>query len=417
MVDLPRMRRARLPLTALLALLFVAELLPLRHLFRPGSNGDFSAYYLAAAAIAAGHSPYDEEYAARTAQQRGIHRTPYVYLPSLAVALIPLAHLDYETAAALWKKLSIACLLVAVYLLGSIARVRPRYRIALMACAFLVPAVHTTIEIGQNNLLLLLLLTCAALGGSRLEPGWQSAGGLALGTAVLAKAFLPLPVLAAWFTSGRWAALASTAATIIIATTVSIGVVGWEAFKSWPSAMASSTAGPEFYLVYNQSLEAVMNRFCTAGTYSSARFGRFEWIVVPALFDCGRAGKIAGVALGAAIMTWSWWVCRGARTPEGVLLAFAVRLTASLVATPIVWEHYYVVLLLPFAVAWRHRDTMPMTAVTAAAVLLMLQRYWPFAIFLRTPFALAFGCAGTLVLWAALVSAAKQHGRPRAASL
>jgi hypothetical protein len=409
------MRRARLALTALLAILFVAELLPLGHLFRPGSNGDFSAYYLAAVAIADGHSPYDEAYAARTAQRRGIHRTPYVYLPPLAVALLPLAHLDYATAAALWKKLSIACLLIAVYLLGGIARVRTRYRIALMACAFLVPAVHTTIEIGQNNLVLLLLLTCAALAGSRLELGRQSAGGLALGTAVLAKAFLPLPVLAAWIASRRWAALASAAAAIVGATALSIGVVGWEAVTSWPSAMASSTARPEFYLVYNQSLEAVMNRFCVAGTYSSARFGRFEWIIVPALFECGRAGKIAGLALGAAILGWSWWVCRGARTPEGVLFAFAVLLTASLVATPIVWEHYYVVLLLPFAVACRHRDTLPMTAVTAAAVLLMLQRYWPFAIFLRTPFALAFGCAGTLVLWGALVSAARQHVRPGAA--
>ena len=84
-------------------------------------------------------------------------------------------------------------------------------------------------------------------------------------------------------------------------------------------------------------------------------------------------------------------------------------------ATPVVWEHYYVLLLLSFAVAWRHRDTLPMTAVTAAAVLIMLQRYWSFAIFLRTPFALAFGCAGTLVLWGALVSAARQHVRPGAA--
>src|SRR5438128_2760851 len=145
------MKPFRLVLTVVLAALFVVELRPLGHLLRPGSNGDFSAYYLAAQAIAAGHSPYDEAYAARRADEQGIHRTPYVYLPPLAVLLVPLARLDYEAAAAVWKKLTIASLLAAVYLLGGIARIRVPYRFALMAGAFLVPAVHTTILIGQNN--------------------------------------------------------------------------------------------------------------------------------------------------------------------------------------------------------------------------------------------------------------------------
>ena len=231
------MGRARLVLTGVLALLFIAELRPLGHLLRPGSNSDFSASYLAASAIAAGHSPYDEDYAARTAGRQGIHRTRYVYLPTLAIALVPLARLEHATAAALWKKLSIACLLVAVYFLGGIARILPRYRIALMACAFLVPAVHTTIEIGQINIVLLLLLTCAALGASSLTLGPQSAGGLAIGTAVLWKAFLPLPVLAVLITSRRWAALTTAAVTIIGATALSIGVVGWGPVKAWPSAI------------------------------------------------------------------------------------------------------------------------------------------------------------------------------------
>src|SRR5919108_4061569 len=67
---------------------------------------DFSAYYLAARALRAGMDPYDPQVLAQLASSAGVSAyTPYIYPPLLAVIVMPLAALPYQSAAAIWLTL------------------------------------------------------------------------------------------------------------------------------------------------------------------------------------------------------------------------------------------------------------------------------------------------------------------------
>jgi len=174
--------------------------------------------------------------------------------------------------------------------------------------------------------------------------------------------------------------------------------------REWMVTLSTAGMAPDVYLAENQSLTAALDRLCTPGSYSSFRFGHAQQIEVPALLDCGRSGRLIGLTAGFVILAWTLWVAATARGQEQTLVALALAVTAALVAVPVVWDHYYTLLLLPVAVSWRNRRQLPMTTVAVAAVLIMLQRYWTFAVYLRSPLVLLSGCGGSLLLWGALAS-------------
>src|SRR4029079_15821721 len=75
--------------------------------------------------------------------------------------------------------------------------------------------------------------------------------------------------------------------------------------------------------------------------------------------------------------------------------------------TPVVWDFYYVHLLIPWMViGWSSQARSQQHMLLLIAILfVLLQRYWRYMLlYLQTPWLMMFGMLGVAILWLALLS-------------
>ena len=274
-----------------------------------GRNGDFAidlhaAFLPAAERVLHGHSPFpgpDSPVVATGAA--------YVYPPLTAVVLAPVSWLPFWVVAGAMTVLLAAAVVGTLRLLGVSD---PRC----YAAAFLWGPVLAALQ--TANLTLLLGLALAALWRWRESP---SRSGVALAAALAPKVFLwPLSIWAIATRRTRTAALGIGLALVV--TFGSWAAVGFAGLRDYPRLTHN--------LARNEQDDAVT-------VYALAR-------------DLGVGSHTA----------WALWLAVGlAVLVAGVIVAirgdeqraFALLIAASLVLTPIVWLHYFAVLLVPLAIA------------------------------------------------------------------
>lgn len=78
-------------------------------------------------------------------------------------------------------------------------------------------------------------------------------------------------------------------------------------------------------------------------------------------------------------------------------------MAATLILLPVVWDHYYVLLLLPLAVIYGSAERRFGRLALIGVVFLLFHRYWRLT--LNTGYApiLSFGLAGVMAVWAAVI--------------
>jgi hypothetical protein len=145
----------------------------------------------------------------------------------------------------------------------------------------------------------------------------------------------------------------------------------------------------------NQSVEAVM-----------ARWFETHWFVTPVI-HAPVAGRIASHVIAAIVIGLTLWALATARREDGAMVQVvrvSLVVAATLIVSPIVWDHYYVLLLLPAAVLYRASgDRVVQLLLLAGAVLLFSHRYWPLTFAMKSPLFMSEGLAGVGVLWIALL--------------
>jgi glycosyl transferase family 87 len=360
--------------------LTVADLAPAPH------QEDFGAYYVAARAVSRGESPYDAQAAARLAAAAGIqHHSPYIYPPLLALLLRPIAAVPYAVAAPVWFVLSAAALFAALRLLRPVVQLPWRIYGWLCAAAFFLPPVHHTLQHGQITHFLLLLIVAGAVGGTR--------AGAWVGIAAALKVF-PATLAAVYALSGRIAALFTMVASGAIVTLAGA--------LAEPSATADFVrrVGPQLALEQrlapnNQSVDAVM-----------ARLFETHWFVTP-IIEAPLIGRIASRLVAAVVILLTLWALVAVRRADSAVAhlgRFSLVLAATLIVSPIVWDHYYVLLLLPVAVLYRGSgDRTVWLLLLAGVVFLLSHRYWPLMFAMKSPLFMSEGLTGVVVLWIALL--------------
>jgi hypothetical protein len=375
----------------ILEALFVLLFLPGVYLtiadLTPPHQEDFGAYYIAARALAGGESPFDGRVASRLAAASGIEEhSPYIYPPLLALLLRPLSVLPYPAASAIWFALSAGALLAALGLLRAIVQLPWRFYSWVCLAVFFLPPVHHTLQHGQITHLLLLLIVAGALGGT--------AGAAWMGIAAALKVF-PATLAAVYALGGRLAALA-----VMVGGAAALTLAG---ALAEPSATADFVrrVGPQLALERrlapnNQSIDAVI-----------ARWFETHWFVTP-IVHAPSAGRIAAQLASVTVIgltLWALWrslAVRRADDPMVQLERFSLALVATLIVSPIVWDHYYVLLLFPVAVLYRGSgDHMIRQLLLLGAVLLLSHRYWPLMFTMKSPLFMSEGLAGVLALWIA----------------
>ena len=396
---------------ALLALLVIPNpFLALRDLVPVPAQPDFAGYYLAARALSAGLSPYDADTTARlAATSGGLWYFPYLYPPVFAALLRPLAALPFDLARALWFAANLLWCGWGALLVAQVTGIpRERRWLLLVALPFL-PSVHHTLELGQvNGLLLVLIALAVAAPGVAVARRRAGLRGVALGAAAAIKIF-PVLVALPWLARRDWRAIGG--AMLGVASLAGVGVVlggGAASLREWFCDVLPATAAGRGF-PGNQSIWAAADRLFTSQSLEAVAPGLGARMVdVPPLLQMPRLGPVVGGMLAAVLV-------RSAASTDPVheTASAALALTCTLMVSPIVWDHYYLLLMLPvchLATATRGRPAARWLLLVGCG-LLAVHRYWRVLLLLENPLALGLGAAGTLALWLAQVCVLQQQGQ------
>jgi hypothetical protein len=295
---------------------------------------DFHAYEGAARRLIDGERMYDP--AVDVAGGFAI----YLYPPPFALAIVPLAIVGGEAAVAIWTGLMILSLLAAVALLPVARNIR---WLILLLGALDWPVVYS-IKLGQVGPILFLLF---AIGWRWLDrPGRL---GVATGLGTLVK--LQPGILLGWAAlTGRWRAIAVAVAVLFGA-----------------AAIATVVAGTQPWFDYPALLGRVSSPLTTPHNFTPGA------IAFQAGVPLDVAGVIQWVSVGAALVA----VVVAARTASAEA-SYLVAIVASQLLSPLLWDHYAMLLLLPvawllerrqwWAVAIPLATAIPLIGIVSAAV-------------------------------------------------
>jgi len=346
-LDVDALGRAALPLLAIASLIVVSGLVVMAAVSAGTFGFDFLAYHQAALRVLHGERLYDP-----TVQQTGGFGLFY-YPPPFVLAIVPFGFLSAAAATWVWLGLSVAMLVGGIAILP----VRPGVRWLTLLLAGLSWPVAYALKLGQVGPLLLLLF---AIGWRWLDrPAAVGVSG-ALGAIVKIQPGLTL----AWAVlTRRYLAAAIGVAVLAVAALVATLVLG--GFAVWGDYLA---------LLRNVS----------------------DPITTPHNFTPGAAAYQAGVPTGVAAtiqiassaLVIATLVLAVARTSAEA--SFIVAVVASQLLSPVLWDHYAMLLLIP--VAW----------------LLERRRWWAAAIPLVTSAAMLFvnlpAAIYPIVFWIALIA-------------
>jgi hypothetical protein len=237
----------------------------------------------------------------------------FAYPPFLAYLIAPLHPLSSSAAGIVWTIVSLAAVAVALWLL----ELRD-WRCYALVGVFMFT--RSSIELGTIEPLLLLAVAAAWRWRERvLEPA------AAVGVAVVLKLFLwPLAI---------WLALMRRFRAAVGAVVVAVGL----ALVTWA---AIGFAGLGHY-------PGLLRRLADAestSSYSVVALGVRAHLPL-------AAARIVSVLVALALLAAAWWTSRDERrTPRDRDVAtLTLTLAAALAASPIVWVHYFLLLLVPLA--------------------------------------------------------------------
>jgi alpha-1,2-mannosyltransferase len=302
----------------------------------PGWMYDAKVYREGAQAVLSGHDLYNN-----------LHRAGFTYTPFAALAFVPLAPLSTSVMGVLWTTVSMVCLELSIWLcVGWIGIARKRLRVGITAAACLaaiwLDPVSSTLLLGQVNLVLMLLVLvdCWLPDGNR----WK---GIGVGVAASIK-LLPAFFILYFLVTRRLRAAALAAATF--AATVAVGFVALpkDSIKYWGGTVLESSRVGDPQNPRSQSLQSLLVRWL-----HTSQDIRPAWLVL-------------SLAIVIAALTIAVW----ANGKGDQLLAVCTCAAATLLISPITWQHHWV-WVVPFLLwlapqAWRSRSRLLWIAAAVA---------------------------------------------------
>jgi alpha-1,2-mannosyltransferase len=266
---------------------------------------DFQAYVQAADRLMVGQPLYDP--AVDVAGAFAI----YLYPPPFALAVIPFAALPDPAGTWAWLAFLVSCFLGGTAVLP----VRPAVRWTVVALAALSLPFLYGLKLGQVSPILYL---CFAIGWRSLDRAVPL--GLSTVTGTLIKV-QPIILFGWMLVTRRWTALAVGGAALLAAlalTTLLMGAQVWSDYLALLARVSQPITTP-----HNMTPGAVAFR---AGLST----------------DVATVVQYAAMALTATLTLFAW-LRRDAAT------GFMVGVVASQLLSPLLWDHYAMLLLLPTA--------------------------------------------------------------------
>jgi hypothetical protein len=220
-------------------------------------------------------------------------------------------------------------------------------------------------------------------------------------------------VLLSHLRAGQRRQIAAFTLSGLLAGAVGIALAGWGATVDFVRVVLSAASGT-VWQPENQSLLAAVGRTLTTTEhrYSAFTAADPQPVTIQALVEVPGLAAPVGWALVCANLATT--IVALWRRPVNVPASLALLLCAALVVTPVVWDHYHVLLVLPALVLLgmarrRCRNGRALLAspeaVALAALFLGVHRFWkPLTLLIApSPLFLLFGLLAAVTLWFALL--------------
>jgi len=353
----------------------------------------------------------------------------YRYPPTFAVLVAPLCLLPWSAFFFTWYALNVAlcaqCVRLTMRLVGS-GDPRVLWLPAVMVVSYAVD----NLFLGQTNLLMTALLYWTMV---ELARGREWAAGGPLGASIAMKVFT-FPWVAYLVYRGRWRALVSTLAVcafcllVLPAPVRGFGRNLYEV-KDWGERVVAPYLdrgeagdwGQHALDFGNQSLQAVLHRLLTRTDASvAARHSDAIYVNVAALTESqvNRVLLVAMALLAVVFMAACGW--RRPKDPRQQAVEFGMSAILLMLISAIAWTYFFVMLLLPIAVAVRlvgARYIVPLRTSTRRMLIWALWAQGLAVVSLGSAHARAMGslCWAAVLLYAALALACREMRRAASA--
>ena len=269
----------------------------------------------------------------------------YVHPPTAFLTLMPLVPLGYGGAALGWLLLSVASLgaLTALLLSAAGRGVDGRATTALFTLLLLWPPMLTNIQRGQWSI---FLAAAIAAGYAAWDEGRHRRGAAWIGLAVALK-LTPILLLPFVALRDRRATL-TLFGTLAIAAALSLAAGQLEAWRAFFRHSAENVGIWQTHHDNTLSIGGLLARLLVGG-----RFAR-PLVEAPMLARLLRLGCLATLGGTALWLTRT----RAGQPPDRVRdgCCFALWIIVIVVANPLAWAHYALLLLLPVALVLRRAD-------------------------------------------------------------
>lgn len=256
------------------------------------------------------------------------------------LAVVPLSLLPAWLAGALFTLLGAAALPLALRLLE--VRDRRCYALALISWPFVYG-----LELGTLGSLLVLGAAVIWRWRNRLWPP-----AIALASIVVAKVF-PFPLAIWMFATRRYRALTLAVILGVTMTVAAWAILGFAGMSEYPKMLAD------------------------ASFIQQGRSDSLVAILLAAGVPSGAAQKLTLVA-AAALLGLTWRLARS-QTPGADRRAFGLAVIAGLTASPIVWDHYLVLLFVPVALLSPRLSTLWLLPLAGPVLLALSAVVFPSA--------------------------------------
>ncbi len=278
---------------------------------------------------------------------------PFIYPPFAALALGPFALIPWNAARVGFFALSVASLTITLYLVVRRLWGVRGIELALWATACAVPLgvllepVHSTLDFGQVNLVLMVLVAADCLTE---RPVWKR--GILVGLAAAIK-LTPAAFVLYFLIRRDYKAAITAAITGVVATGLAWVLMPGESMKYWFGGMGnvSGLSGSAFKT--NQSIQGVLARF---------------QVPEPAFTALWAVLSLALLVLTVAAMR------RAADNPP---LAMSFNAVFTLLVSPISWSHHWVWIAPALLAAFGTAGRLPLPKALAWYALLLFTT-WDF---------------------------------------
>ena len=356
------------------ALLILVVLAPLFwRIFYHEQPRDFVQEWASARNFFTGHPIYENqqitlrEYLGLTVAPGGFVLEYNAHPPTSVLLVLPFGLLPYGTALALWNAFSFLALIAVLITLGKQGgRTWTLTGICWMWAAIVAAGLFSPLREqflqGQWNLVLLLLITPAFFADNADRP---ALAGVLLGLAVTIKLF-PGFLLFYYLVRLRWTILLAATATIGGMTLLTVSVLGLNAYQDYafqvlPTLQMFRSSWPGLSL--NNFWCKLFDPVPTAGP------------AFPLWYSPPLARALTMTSCLLVVSTLGWMIYR-AKTRAQRDRSFALTMVAMLLVSPIAWDHYLVLLILPAVLFWNTLASSSRPFFVCIAVLLLLHRYF-----------------------------------------